>query len=374
MQLFLDPSAPYEAQIADKFSNALVSTEYRFEVEKPNGFISLVNVPTDRSLYNANMEEGEYIEPPERFRSLRYVLLREKAITPLRAKEIVKKAEPGSTIVVSRFIGQRASDIFWEAGISYVDTYGNYGILCDNPLIRIRNRVLTKDPDPPERSIASLRGPRNAAIILALYKAPESFKVRTIAERSGANIGNVSRLLQFLAEQGLAEKNSAGEVVSIDKETLLRSWSEAWNPFGSDTCYTYVAPYGTDSLLKSMSKISWGDALSIEGDRFALSGAQSVAEYAATYPSDVVKIYADDPFAFAQKFDLVQTNVGARILIAKPKGDYPFKVSARPAKYNTMILPAVAVEAACADLLNGPGREPSLAEDVIAFLKRNNQW
>lgn len=352
MQLFLDPSTSYEPQIVSKFNDALASPDYHFEYSNGNGAIMLTGGNDTKS----------------------YVLLREKSITPLRAKEIAEEAGSKSYIVVSRFIGPRASEVFWEAGISYVDTYGNYGILCDNPLIRVRDRMLTKDPDPPERSIASLRGPRNAAIILALYKIPESFKVRTIAERSGANIGNVSRLLQFLTEQGLAEKNSAGEVISIDKETLLKSWSEAWNPFGSDDCYTYLAPYGTDSLLKSMSEINRGEALRTEGSRFALSGAQSVAEYAATYPSDMLKIYADDPFAFAQKFDLVQTNVGARISIVKPKGDYPFKVGERRAKYNLMEFPAVAVEAACADLLNGPGREPSLAEDVIASLKRRQQW
>lgn len=352
MQLFLDPNIFYEPQIANRFNNALASLDYYFEHGSNRGAITLIGGSKPRS----------------------YVLLHEKSITPLRAKEIAEETDSKSYIVVSRFIGQRASDIFWEAGISYVDTYGNYGILCNNPLIRIRNRTLTKDPDPPERSIASLRGPRSAAIILALYRAPESFKVRTIAERSGANIGNVSRLLQFLTAQGLAEKNSAGEVISIDKETLLKSWSEAWNPFGSDDCYTYLAPYGTDSLLKSMSKIAWSEALLVKGSRFALSGAQSVAEYAATYPSDMLKIYADDPFAFAERFDLVQTNVGARISVVKPKGDYPFTVGGRPAKYNFMKFPAVAVEAACADLLNGPGREPSLAEDVIASLKKGQKW
>lgn len=351
MKLFLNAASSYEPQIADRFNEELGKSKYRFSANSHDSKVTLQG-PNDLIVFT---------------------VIRERGMTPFRAKKISLEGDSSSILVVSRFISPRASQILWEKGISYVDTYGNYGIVNEEPFVRLRKTVLTKDPNPPERAIASLRGPRNAAIILALYHGP-NYKVRTIAEKSHSNIGNVSRLLRFLVDQGIAEKNTSGEVVSIDQETLLKSWSEVWNPFASDECYSYVAPYGVDRLLKAIEEKGSRDALFNKGHRFALSGVQSVHEYVATYPSDMIKVYAEHVQAFADEFDLVQSNVGARIQVVQPKGDYPFTIGSRIAKYHEMQLPSVAIELACADLLNGSGREPSVAEDVIARLRKIKQW
>jgi hypothetical protein len=77
-------------------------------------------------------------------------------------------------------------------------------------------------------------------------------------------------------------------------------------------------------------------------------------------------VFVDDAAAVADALGLKPADAGANVLLLEPKGDFVFD-GARLDDGVRYVAPSQAV----ADLLSGSGRNPAEAEELLSWMRRN---
>lgn len=272
-------------------------------------------------------------------------------------------ADPGGEgLVVTRYLSPADRARLNNAGLSYIDATGNVNVSSAAPALFVSDRGADSDPwRGPGRPRGTLKGEPAAKVVRALADAPGPWRVRDLADVSGASVGSVYRVMQFLEDEELAERLPDRKFQIPNWNALLRRWSNDYQLLRSNTVTRWIAPRGLSDLLDTVR--------AVENVEYAVTGSVAASAWAAYAPARSAMVYVQDAAHTAQQWGLRETETGANVLLVEPAFPVVMERTVTALDGLTVAAPTqVAV-----DLMTGPGRAPAEAEELIEWMRRNEQ-
>jgi hypothetical protein len=168
--------------------------------------------------------------------------------------------------------------------------------------------------------------------------------------------------VDYLEREDLATRQPDGKVAVPDWVRLLRRWSDDYG-FARDSRITrWIAPRGLPELMKRVADTGGPTP-------YAVSGTLAAAEWAAYAPARLAMIYVGQPEKAAEPWGLRPTDAGANVMLAEPALDVVFE---RCLTNKEGVVVAAPTQVAV-DLMTGPGRSPNEAEELLDWMRRNEQ-
>ena len=263
-------------------------------------------------------------------------------------------------VVAARYLTPSVREALIERGLSYIDTTGNERLTVASPGLFVSNRGADKDPwRSTGRPRGTLKGAPATKVVRALIDVEGPWKIRDLIQRSGASTGATYRVVDYLEREELLVREPTGALVLGSWRRLLQEWSKDYGFVRSNSVTRYIEPRGLPALLERVKATS--------GVPYAVTGSLAAAEWAAYAPTRAAQIYVPDSAQAAKLWGLRPTDTGANVLLAEPETDVVFKRTVTNSEGLVIATPAqVAV-----DLLTGPGRNPSEAEELMDWMERN---
>lgn len=263
-------------------------------------------------------------------------------------------------LVVARYLSRSVQERLAAAGLGYVDATGNVLLHIAKPGLYIADRGADHDPwRGPGRPPGTLKGEPAAKVVRALVDVAGPWKVRDLVVESRTSTGSVYRVVEFLEREELATRDTQGRVMVPDWVPLLRRWSEDYGFVRSNKVTRWIAPRGLAALVESMRTGAWTD--------YAVSGTLAAATWAPYADARAAMVYVTDAAGVGPSWGLRPADAGVNVLLAEPAYDVVFSrlVSGEAG------LKLAAPSQVAVDLLTGPGRAPSEAEELIAWMRRD---
>ncbi len=148
-----------------------------------------------------------------------------------------------------------------------------------------------------------------------------------------------------------------GPVLAVDWQAAIRRWAEDYDQTKSNTATTFLDPRGIPSIEKKLQTTKLA---------FAATGAFAAQRFNPIAPARTATLYVDDVTKAADRLDLRETEAGTNVVLLEPFDPVVFE--------RTTIrdgLRCVAPSQLAVDLLTGPGREPSQGEEILVWMKKN---
>lgn len=260
-------------------------------------------------------------------------------------------------LVAAPYLGPSLRSSLTGRGVSYVDATGNIRIVADRPGLFIEREGAVKDPWPSEETLRSLRGRGAGRAVRALLDFGPPFGVRDLAERAGVSLGSLSRTLHLLDREGLVSRDDRGALTGLDWEATIRRWSQDYGFARSNQVAYYLDARGLSSLTSKLSRAKW---------TYAATGVLAAQRIAPSAPARQAAVYVDDIARTAERLRLRPTDAGANVVLAEPFDPVVFdRLSIRDD------LRVVAPAQLAVDLLTGSGREPSEGDELLAWMRSN---
>lgn len=266
-------------------------------------------------------------------------------------------------VVVSRYLSPPVRKRLSEVGLSYIDATGNITVNVSQPGLYLADRGADHDPwRGPGRPRGTLKGDPAAKIVRALLDHGRSWAIRELIDVAGVSTGSTYRVLEFLETENLATRTGSGAVAIPDWIALLRRWSEDYGFVRNSRITRWIAPRGLSHLMARAAE---------HNTQYAITGTLAAANWAPYAPARSAMIYTANAEHTAQLWDLRPADAGANVMLAEPESDVVFTRTLTDTSGLTIAAPPqVAV-----DLMTGPGRSPSEAEELIAWMARHeSSW
>ena len=266
-------------------------------------------------------------------------------------------------ILAARYLAPSTRERILEAGAGYVDLTGNMLVAADRPGLFIADRGADRDPwRGPGRPRGTLKGPPAARVVRALIDFAPPYTVPELSERAGASTGATYRVVEFLEQEGLVERQRYGPIGDIRWRKLLMRWSEDYGFARSNVVETFLEPRGLSALTDRLSAASDLD--------YVVTGSLAAERVAAYAPARLATLYVRNLSAAVQALDLRRTEVGANVALATGKYDAAFDRTDVVGGLRVAALSQVAV-----DLLTGPGRNPTEATALLDWMEADeSRW
>lgn len=266
-------------------------------------------------------------------------------------------------LLIARYLAPGTRERIVESGAGYIDVTGNLYIAADSPPLVLRDKGADKDPwRGPGRPRGTLKGPPAARVVRALVDFAPPYSVPELAERSRTSLGATYRVIEFLEEQRLIERAVRGPITVVKWRTILERWSRDYGFADSNTVATYLEPRGLPALQDRLRKQ--------EDLEYVITGSMAVENAAQYAPTRLAMLYVRDIAAASKALGLRTTATGGNVVLAT--GDYDV-VFERTRQENG--LQYAALSQVVVDLLNGPGRNPSEALELLEWMERNeSDW
>lgn len=262
-------------------------------------------------------------------------------------------------LVAAPYLGERTRGRLRDSALNYLDLTGNTFMAFEDPAVYIRTEGAAKDPNRASRPMRTLRGVKSAQIVRTLVDLRPPLGVRQIAELAKTDPGNVSRVLDLLERDDLIQRNPRGGVQRVDWGELLKAWARDYSVTESNTSRTYLDPRGLSNFLFRLMSLP-------ESTRYAVTGSLAAARLAPVAPARLGAAFVDDAAAVADALGLVPAETGANVMLLEPRGEYVFDRS-----INDEGVYYVAPSQVVVDLLTGSGRNPSEAEELLEWMRKN---
>lgn len=265
-------------------------------------------------------------------------------------------------LVAARYLTRSTRNRLADAGLSYVDATGNLLMRAQTPAVFISDRGADSDPwRGPGRPRGTLKGEPAAKVVRALLDLPGPWRISDLVKASASSTGSVYRVVEFLESEALAGREDSGLITIPDWAALLRRWSDDYQFLRTNTVSQWIAPRGIDSFLERIRGHEMRD--------YAITGSIAAATWAPYAPVRSAMIYSPNPESAAEAWGLRATDTGANVILAKPTYDVLVERAIdRPDGLRIAAPAQVAV-----DLMTGPGRAPSEAEELVEWMKSNEQ-
>jgi len=270
-------------------------------------------------------------------------------------------------VLAARYLSPPVRTRLNELGLSYIDATGNMRITLDSPALYIRDRGADNDPwRGAGRPRGTLKGEPAARVVRTLLDNNREWGIKDLVSAAGASVGATYRVVEYLRAEGLLqERRGPGEVAVGDWVRLLRAWSRDYNFIEKNRVRQYIEPRGANAFLARAAESVIAP--------YAVTGSVAAATWAPYAPARSVFIYVSDAEAAAEAWNLRPSEAAPNILLIEPKSakDVVFTNTSRNAAGLILAAPSqVAV-----DLINGPGRNPAEAEELLTWMSANEtQW
>lgn len=291
--------------------------------------------------------------------TVRLKVIRRKWLDPKDVAALLVP-QPGSssgTLVTAPFLSPRTRQLLVDAGASYADATGNLRLVLDRPAVFIQAEGAQKNPQREPRPLVSLKGPAAARVVRALCDIKPPYGVRRLAQIAAAAPATVSRTLAFLVREALVKRGLRDEVLEVDWPALIQRWVQDYQFLSSNAVTTFLEPRGIPGLVSKLRGFR---------RRYAVTGSLAAARRAPVAAARVAAVYVDDPWAVADTLDLRPVEAGANVILARPLDAVVFERTWTEDGLNFAAWSQVA-----ADLITSPGRAPSEGEELIAWLRKN---
>jgi hypothetical protein len=266
-------------------------------------------------------------------------------------------------ILAARYLAPSTRERILEAEAGYVDLTGNMLVATDRPALFIADRGADRDPwRGPGRPRGTLKGPPAARVVRALIDFAPPYTVPDLSERADASTGATYRVVEFLEQEGLIERQRYGPISEVRWRKLLMRWSEDYGFARSNVVETFLEPRGLSALTDRLSAMPDLD--------YVVTGSLAAESVAAYAPARLATLYVRNLPAATEALGLRRTEVGANVALATGKYDVAFDRARVVDGLRVAALSQVAV-----DLLTGPGRNPSEAVTLLDWMEADeSRW
>ena len=242
-------------------------------------------------------------------------------------------------------------------GINYLDLTGSSCFRLDEPTVCLRTDGAARDPEPAERSPASLRGAKAGRLVRVLADVRPPFGVRALSATANLAPGYVSRLLDSLDREALVTKDERGAVEDVDVPALIRRYAETYDTFKSNDRSLFIAKSGAAAALRQLRDV---------GQAAAVTGSFAAARIAPVAAPTLLAVYTRDVRRTARALKLLPASEGANVALLRPFD---------PVVWDRVVdddgTTYVAPSQVALDCLAGNGRMPAEGEAVLSWLTEN---
>ncbi len=315
---------------------------------RPDGVVR-VSAP-DGTRTRLAVEVKQYLDSMRRTRSAADQL--ERYLQAFRDSDV-----DACGVLVTSYLSPNARKFLIDRGFGFIDATGNVRVVCDKPALFIESSGANRDPWRRSSGLRSLKGPAAGAAVRALVDFVPPYGIRELAERAGVSAPMLSRVVELLERDGLVERKSRGPVKRLDWEGTIRRWTADYGVTETNRIAAYLEPRGLPALANKLRTLE---------RRYALTGSMALPDEVSVAPARLAMIYTRDVAGLASELDLRPTETGSNVLLLEPFDDVVF---ARTPERQGLI--AVACSQLAADLLTGPGRAPTEGEELLAWMKDN---
>lgn len=272
---------------------------------------------------------------------------------------LARTAEPAVPMVMARYLAPATREQIIQAGAGYADATGNVYLSCDQPSLFLRDRGEDRDPwrgrgRPP----GDLKGAPAARVVRALIDFAPPYSVPELAKRAAASTGVTYRVVSFLEEENLLQRERYGPIVSVRWRAVLERWSQDYGFAASNPVSTYLEPRGLGTMAKKLS--------TIDDLEYVVTGTLAAERLEAYAPARFAMIYVRDADAVAKKLGLRPTSSGTNVVLASTSYDTVFERTETVDGLRMAAASQVAV-----DLMTGPGRNPNEAVALMDWMEDN---
>jgi len=292
-------------------------------------------------------------------------VLEGRDVGPLREqlRALARRVPNEQAILMARYLSPPVRAKLAEAGLSYIDATGNMRVEVASPGLFLSDRGADHDPwRGPGRPRGTLKGEPAAKIVRTVVDFSGPWTIRNLVDVARTSTGATYRVIEFLEREGMATRDESGRINVPDWAHLLRRWSEDYGFVRDNRVNRWIAPRGLPGLMKWIGS-------SGAPTRYTVTGTVAAAEWAAYAPARMAMIYVDNADEAAGAWDLRPADAGANVLLAEPKYDVVFERARQNGEGVTVAAPTQVV----VDLMTGPGRNPSEAEELLEWMRRNEQ-
>ena len=259
-------------------------------------------------------------------------------------------------VVAAAYLSPRARALLRDRGVGYVDTTGNVRIETIKPGLFISADGADRDPWPRDYKLRTLRGRGAARAVRAIVDSLPPRGVRELAEATGASPATLSRVLDLLERDAIVTRRR-GAVSEVHWEDAIRRWTQDYGQTASNAPTTALDPRGLSAIEKK---------LRTAGFMYAATGAFAAQRFDPIAPARLAAIYVTDAAASIDRLGLRETDAGANVVLLEPFDPVIFDRTVDRGG-----LRCVAPSQLAADLLTGPGREPSQGEELLQWMETN---
>jgi DNA-binding MarR family transcriptional regulator len=267
-----------------------------------------------------------------------------------------------TVLVIAPWLSPRARASLEARGCSYLDLTGNVRLQVTRPAVYLRLQGSDKDPNPPERSLPGLQGPRARRLVRLLVDVTPPYRMTDLARTADLNPGYVSRLLGSLDEQALIERGRRGVVEDVDWAALLEAAAEKYDFLKSNDTTMYVAPAGAAALHARLTAGEFPGTV--------VTGSYAAAAVAPVAAPSQLAVCTTDPVKIRRGAGLLPADRGADVLLLEPADPSQME---RPRLVEGAM--HVGRSQLVIDLLAGTGRMPEEGAAVLDWMRDHEaQW
>ncbi|WP_030144708.1 hypothetical protein [Glycomyces sp. NRRL B-16210] len=271
-------------------------------------------------------------------------------------------------VVVSNFLSPRARELLLEHGVGWYDASGNMRLELDEPAVFISRSGAERDPSPrtDHRRLKSLRGPSAARVVRALLDGAPDTRVRPLAEHAGVGTATSARVLAYLAEQHLVDRDEQATVRRVHKQSLAQAWARDYGVTTTNHSTSVLVPRGLDWLIEQLAERNLPHVL---------GGSAALRHYlpertTAVTPLSLLAVYSSEVPRLKRELRLRDAGRTANALLLEPFDRLVLR-GARKDGGHTYTAPSQTV----VDLLTSPGRGPEEAGQLIEVLaEQDEEW
>lgn len=278
-------------------------------------------------------------------------------VAQLRVQAERAGLEDASLVVAAPYLSETAREKIETLGAGYIDTTGNVLIRSRRPAMFVKLIGASKDPWPSDETLRTLKGRGTARTVRALLDFAPPYGVRDLAVRAKVPLGSLSRTVDLLDRDGLIERGARGPITDLDWQGAIRRWAKDYDVARSNQVTTFLEPRGLPALTTKLGKLKRG---------YAVTGAFAAQHFSPIAPTRLGAIYVNDIVAWSERLDLRPTESGANVWLIEPYDDVIFD---RTISRDGVV--CVNPTQLAVDLLTGPGRDPSEGEELLTWMKGN---
>jgi hypothetical protein len=267
---------------------------------------------------------------------------------------------PVEFVVAAPFLSELTRAALQRAGVGFLDLTGNVLIRSDKPALYVRSTGASRDPSPSDDKLRGLGGRGSARAIRALVEFRPPFGIRELAERSGVALGTLSRTVDLLDRDGLLKRDPRGPIEQVDVGGVVRRWAKDYSVSRSNNVISALSIRGIPALAEQLASI---------GSGYAATGAFGASKFTEIAPTRLMSLYVTDAREFSDRLGLRTVDTGSNVWLIEPATDVVFE---RAIRRDNIICANPAQLAA--DLLTGPGRDPSVGEELLSWMENNDEW